>query len=350
MKTSLRRQLPRLFFVALAIFLLWLTLRAVNLAEVWAQLRQLQPWQVALLAVVNLLVLATFSARWWLLLHAQGYDVPYLSLMGYRLATFAVSYFTPGPHFGGEPLQVYLVTARHKVPVAASLAAVVMDKLLEMLANFTFLALGSLLLAHELALPGWLEGQVLTVGFVLLLLPAAFLAALAVGRHPVSGLLLKGDQIWRALTGWREHAAQGVAESAVYRTIRQSEDLGGGLCRDHPRALLLALAVSAVSWLGIIGEFWLMTGVLGLGLTLSQALMALVAARVAILLPLPAALGALEASQAFAMSQLGLTPAAGISLSILIRARDVLLGLAGLGLAAVYLAWGRKSPPTLPAP
>jgi uncharacterized protein (TIRG00374 family) len=350
MKTSLRRQLPRLFFVALAIFLLWLTLRTVELAEVWTQLRQLQPWQLALLAGVNLLVLATFSARWWLLLHAQGYDVPYFSLMGYRLVTFAVSYFTPGPHFGGEPLQVYLVTARHQVPVSASLTAVVMDKLLEMLANFTFLALGSLLLAHELALPGALEGQVMAVGFVLLLLPMAFLAALAVGRHPVSGLLLKGDQIWRALTGRRDRAAQGMPESAVYRTIRQSEDLGGGLCREHPRVLLVALAASAVSWLAIIGEFWLMTGILGLGLTLSQALMALVAARVAILLPLPAALGALEASQAFAMSQLGLTPAAGISLSILIRARDVLLGLAGLGLAAVYLAWGRKAPPTLPAP
>ncbi|NMD35447.1 MAG: UPF0104 family protein, partial [Planctomycetes bacterium] len=55
------------------------------------------------------------------------------------------------------------------------------------------------------------------------------------------------------------------------------------------------MGASALSWLAIIGEFWLMTDVLGLGLTLPQAITALVAARVAILLPLPAALGALEA-------------------------------------------------------
>jgi uncharacterized membrane protein YbhN (UPF0104 family) len=85
-----------------------------------------------------------------------------------------------------------------------------------------------------------------------------------------------------------------------------------------------------------------MTAVLGLEMTLPQAVTAMVAARVAILLPLPAGLGALEASQALAMRGLGLSPAAGVSLSLLIRARDVLLGLLGLGLAAL-LVGGRRN-------
>jgi uncharacterized membrane protein YbhN (UPF0104 family) len=63
----------------------------------------------------------------------------------------------------------------------------------------------------------------------------------------------------------------------------------------------------------------------------------LLAARVAILLPLPAALGALEASQALAMRLLGQSPAAGVSLSVLIRVRDLLLGVIGLGLAGVLV-------------
>ena len=74
-----------------------------------------------------------------------------------------------------------------------------------------------------------------------------------------------------------------------------------------------------------------------MGLSLSDALVALLAARAAILLPLPAAVGALEASQALAMVSLGLPAAYGISLSLLIRGRDVLLGLLGLGLAAGYV-------------
>jgi len=64
---------------------------------------------------------------------------------------------------------------------------------------------------------------------------------------------------------------------------------------------------------------------------------ALLAARAASLLPLPAAVGALEASQALAMASLGLPPAYGVSLSLLIRGRDVLFGLFGLALAAKHL-------------
>lgn len=149
-----RPQFTRLFWLALAVGLLWVTLAAVPLDEVWARLSRLTAGQVLLLAAVNVLVLLTFSLRWWLLLFAQGYVLPYLSLVGYRLATFAVSYFTPGPHFGGEPLQVYLVTARHKVPVAASLTAVVLDKILEMLANFAFLAAGILVALRQQAWRG----------------------------------------------------------------------------------------------------------------------------------------------------------------------------------------------------
>ncbi|MBK8797928.1 MAG: flippase-like domain-containing protein [Anaerolineales bacterium] len=138
-------RLLHLIWIALAVALLWLTLRAVNMGEVWDRLRHLQPSQIGLLLLVNVAVLATFSARWWLLLFAQGYRVPYHHLMAYRLAAFALSYFTPGPHFGGEPLQVYLVTSRHKAPVSVAVAAVVVDKVLEMTANFTFLTLGVLL-------------------------------------------------------------------------------------------------------------------------------------------------------------------------------------------------------------
>jgi len=128
-----------------------------------------------------------------------------------------------------------------------------------------------------------------------------------------------------------------LTQSRLYTTLGESEAQSTALCRDHPRILLLAVAVSGVSWVAMIGEFWLMTAVLGLEMTLPQAVTAMVAARVAILLPLPAGLGALEASQALAMRGLGLSPAAGVSLSLLIRARDVLLGLLGLGLAGLLL-------------
>ena len=69
---------------------------------------------------------------------------------------------------------------------------------------------------------------------------------------------------------------------------------------------------------------------LGVSLTFDQTIVALTAARLAILFPLPGGLGALEASQVLAMTVLELNPAVGLSLSLLIRVRDVLLGSLGL--------------------
>ncbi len=343
-----RRQLqagkliPHLIWVALALLLLWITLRAVDLGEVWERLRGLQPQQIGLLIAVNLAVLATFSARWWLLLFAQGYAISYLWLIAYRLATFAVSYFTPGPHFGGEPLQVYLVSSRHGVPVSASVAAVLVDKVLEMTINFTFLTLGVLFVVQAQSLVGISEQQLVLTSLAMLMLPLGLLIALFLGAHPLSSLLTLVDSVRRQ---WavRRGRAEGIplTETRIWRAVHQSEAQSVDLCRNHPFILLLAVGASVLSWGAIIAEFWLMTSVLGLQLTLSEAVAALLAARVAILLPMPAALGALEASQALAMRVLGQSPAAGVSLSLLIRARDVLLGVIGLWLAGA-LVWRKK--------
>lgn len=331
------RVLLHLCWLALAVLLLWLTLRTVDLGEVRARLGRLQPAQIMLLFVVNVAVLATFSARWWLLLAAQGYRINYLLLMTYRLATFAVSYFTPGPHFGGEPLQVYLVTARHKAPVTASVAAVVVDKVLEMTVNSTFLTLGVIFVVRAQALPGVGETQLLATSLLLLLLPLSLLVALMLGRRPVSALLAWLERPWRWL--WRRLGRDATPLSATkfVGAVRQSETQSIDLCRNHPVTMLLAVGASILSWAAIVGEFWLMAAMLGLDLTLPETVVALLAARVAILLPLPAALGALEASQLLAMRLLGQSPAAGVSLSVLIRARDLLLGIIGLGLAGVLV-------------
>jgi uncharacterized protein (TIRG00374 family) len=341
MTPRLRGSLLRLLPLAAALVLLWLVLRTVALGDVLAHLRRLDAADLLALALANALVLATFSARWWLLLHALGYPVAYLRLVGYRLAAFAVSYFTPGPHFGGEPVQVYLVTARGGVPLPAALTSVVLDKTLEMLVNFAFLAVGALFVLRSSAAGGG-DAQVMAAALALIALPAGLLIALGLDRRPATAALRAAGALLRHVPGQRSRPPGWIAATRLYATVRASEEQGSALLRRRPLFVLAALGVSLLSWAGVIGEFWLMTALLGLDLTLGEALLALVAARAAILLPLPAAVGALEASQAIAMGRLGLSPAAGVSLSLLIRARDVALALAGAALGAA-LAGRRRA-------
>ncbi|MBD3308416.1 hypothetical protein GF339_18435, partial [candidate division KSB3 bacterium] len=140
---------PWYWYLFLGMFpgLIWLAIRDISLAETMGILSRLRVRSLLILVAVNGVIFFTMTARWRLLLAALGYRIPYLRLIGYRLAGNAVSYFTPGPQFGGEPVQVYLLhrqptRAHPAVPVETATTAVALDRLLELLVNFSVLLCG----------------------------------------------------------------------------------------------------------------------------------------------------------------------------------------------------------------
>ena len=324
MISSLRRMAPRLVLIGLSLLLLWFALSSVSWTELRAIFLQLNWGDLLILALANGFVLVIFTLRWQLFLTTMGYRLAFRRLFGYRLAAFGVSYFTPGPHFGGEPLQVYLVHKRDDVPTGAAIATVTLDKLVELLANFTFLVLGAYLILSRHLVPAEIRFQVILYSGLLMAAPLVLLTAYWFDRHPLTWLMHQFTRIWPA-------AALHRFESALHT----GEDQVGDLCRQQPGTLLLALLLSAVGWVAIVAEVWLATRVLGFNMTWLEVISILVAARIAILLPMPAGIGALEASLVFAMTTLGYSAAAGISLSLLIRARDITLGLLGLWIGGV---------------
>lgn len=324
-RTPDRRVTLSILLWLLAIGLVYWVVRSVPLQESLHVLRRLGPSQIALLFLVNGLVLLTFSGRWWVLLRALGRPVNYLYLATYRVAAFGVSYFTPGPLLGGEPLQVYLVHQRHHVPAATAIAALTLDKLLEMLVNFIFLVVGVFFVLESALFPPEIGRRALVAAFLLLTLPLLYLGALWAGYRPFTRLLT-----WRSNSKKEQRVEGSHWVERLRGALLQGEGEVGIFCRSHPGTILTALAISGVSWLGMMGEYWLALRLLGLPLSPAQAIIALTAARIAILLPLPGGLGALEASQVLVLGLLGFSPAAGLSLSLFIRVRDVFIGALGL--------------------
>ncbi len=119
---------PRQLIWMLLIPAFWWILRSVPAADIWSILSHLTLGQVLALAGMNITILLIFTSRWWLVLRTLGYQLPFPVLVGYRLAGFGLSYFTPGPQIGGEALQVHLTQSRHVIPTAAAVAAVTLDK------------------------------------------------------------------------------------------------------------------------------------------------------------------------------------------------------------------------------
>lgn len=267
--------------------------------------------QIFVLLLVNTGIVLLLGLRWWLILRAQGQELPFLSLARYRLAAFGVSYFTPGPHFGGEPLQVIFLRQRQAIPASSALASVTLDKVIELLSNFGFLSIGIAFVLRSGLLGSDLLFGVQAISAILLLLPLFYLFALLLGRGPLNRLLAKAGQ------DWAKAAKSGEAQLIT-------------LLREKRTLLPHTLMASIVVWTALLFEYWLALRFLGLNLSLIQLLAIVVAARLAMLAPTPGALGALEAAQVLAMQAQGFDPAFGLSLSLLIRARDLLFG--GLGL------------------
>lgn len=316
-----RKWLQRGAWLFVLIILLYFALRNAPLREIWEALEGLRLWQLGVILLVNAAVICLMTARWWIIVRAESPSVPFLPLVGYRLSVFGLSYFTPGPQVGGEPLQVLYLQRNHGLSYARATSAVIMDKLLEFLVNFILIGIGAWAIVRVglVAESGIRLTLSLTGLAVLLAWPLMHIILLYRGVTPVSRILLRQPFIQR------DHAS--------IRLIVVAERMASVFCRKHLRAMFLAVGVSLLSVLGIAVEYYLMVSFLGMQINAVQIFAALTAMQVAFLMPLPGGLGALEASQVFALGAFGQPASAAISLTLLMRGRDILNGGIGLLLA-----------------
>ena len=330
MNQSIKKWLVRLLVVGVLCLLVWWAAYNAPLAEIWSVIHGLQIWQIAVLLAINALLYVLVTLRWWLIVRADAKDVPYFPFLGVRVSVFGVSYFTFGPQVGGEPLQVLFLQRNYRQTFTRATASVLMDKLLEFLVDFLLLPFGLIAIfrAGVLAENGALFSWELIGLFLLILWPPVHIFLLHHHRYPLTELV-------RAIPFIPKKAK-------AVRFLRAAEWLAGDFCRRHLPNLLGALGVSLLAGAGMVGEYALMASFLGINLPFWNTVAAWAAGWLSFLLPLPGGLGALEASQIFVFSRFGVHVAAAISMILLMRGRDLLIGGLGLLLAGTA-SWRKKS-------
>ncbi len=297
--------------------LLYFALRNAPLVEIWAMLRRLKGWQLLALLGLNVIIYSFITLRWWLIIRAEKQSVRFLPLLVARVAAFGVSYFTPGPQVGGEPVQVLYLQRNYGLTYVRAASTVVMDKLLEFLAGFVMLGFGLTAVFQAGIFSTSASGSLAALsGLVLLMLfPPIHIVLMFRGIYPVSAILRK------------------FSNNKFVRFVAASERMAGTFCRRHPASLVSAVFASLLAALGMVVEFFCITFFLGIDLSFWQTLSAWTAGWLSFLLPLPGGLGALEASQVFSLGAFGVSAVSAIGVTLLIRARDLLIGGIGLLIA-----------------
>ncbi|MEM9778201.1 MAG: lysylphosphatidylglycerol synthase transmembrane domain-containing protein, partial [Chloroflexota bacterium] len=229
--------------------------------------------------------------------------------------SFAISYITPGPQFGGEPFQVIQIEKRHNVPLAAATASVTIEKVLMLFTNLLFLVPGIFLVVQNQLFTSADLAWGLAPAFAAFGLLAALMLAWGTGRQPLGKIFGRWWPNW-----W------------LSQEIINTEAEIGAFCLNHPRAILVAAGWASLNWVLLAFEYWLMARFLGIEVSWVQGLMMLTVFRLALLMPIPAGLGAVEGGHVWILGAMGFTPAAelALSLSLLIRLRDIILTAVGL--------------------
>ncbi|HWR66101.1 MAG TPA: lysylphosphatidylglycerol synthase transmembrane domain-containing protein, partial [Bellilinea sp.] len=245
-----------------------------------------------------------------------------------------VSYFTAGPQVGGEPLQVMLVAQNQKVKFPAAVSSVFLDKVFQLLTNFTFLVFGSLWIFSRDIL-GNIPGAGWWIGAgIVLAVPLLHLLTLRRGVFPFSHLI--------------QHLPRWSWLEKVTNVIAQSEELISRMLQTNTKVIFTAAIISAVGWLLMFAEYAFMLRFLGGTFAAPQVFLAFMASQLAFLTPLPGGLGALEASQVMIFTSFGAPAAIGLSVSLLMRSRDILFGLLGIVIATTALNKRSAQPRVVP--
>ena len=317
--------LSRGLLIIVLLVLLFFAFRNAPLIQIWNTLQQLQLWQIIIILFIDFIIYLFVTARWWLIVQAENKNISYLPMIGMRISVFGISYFTIGPQVGGEPLQVIYLQRKYGLTYTRAASTVVMDKLLELLANFILLVFGltGIVQAGILSRNGNPPILSLIVLFAFVSWPLIHIVLLYKKIYPLSELT---------------QTISFIRHTKAIRFIRASEHLAGQFCQRHVRELFAAILVSLFAAFGMVSEYFLMTSFLQVHLAFWQTVAAWTAGWLSFLVPLPGGLGVLEASQVFALGFFGVSAASAISLALFMRARDLLIGGLGLLLAGRMIA------------
>jgi len=268
---------------------------------------------------VNLLVIALLVARWLALTRAMGLAVSFAQLLRVRQAGQLISFVTPGPQFGGEPLQVYWLWKRYKLQGHSAFLSVGMDRFFELWINFAVLQMAVFTLALTVStdLVDWSAIGLILSSLVLLL---TFVVWFLI-RKPE--YVRKG--IERLTRPWKNHPRLGRLHahwSQMHESLQE-------VIEEKRPALGQALVLSLLGWVAMISEFWLLLWLVDVDFDLSSFVFLLAVTRLAFLLPLPGGIGSVEAGIFWAFSVLALPLSAATGLIILMRLRDLVVLLAG---------------------
>lgn len=318
----------RLLLLAIGLAVLVLLCRTLGLDELRRAVANASPATFVAFLVLSGSVFLVYAMRWSVVLRAMNAPpLPITTLVCFRAAEHAVSTLLPSGHLSGEPLRALLLR-RRGLDWTVAISSVAMDRLLDMTASSVIgpVYVAIFFFANDSA--SWAVPWVM-----------AGMLALAASLASFYYLAIRGEILVSILARRGFLAPLRGAFESIDRNLVQFI---------RTPSFRVGIALSLVAELLIIAELWTLSRAFHLSLSLPTLVGVMVGMGIAQLLPVPAAVGSLEATEVGVLTLAGAAAPLGLAVGLLVRLRETLWIVVGLaGLYVEGLTWRAVESPTM---
>jgi len=293
--------------VGLALFV-WI-LKMVGWQAIKDALMVFTGWQGLIILGLTVLMMILGTWKWKEILRGMGEDVPFKGLFGPYLAGFATMFLAPILVWGGEFFRSYVLKSREEITFTKGMASVIVDRILEWTVNLTVIFFGSLFFLLTIGLPPIKLMVIFGGAFIIFLSALAFFFFKSAKRESMLGFFLKNNN------------QPFEVEKEIFNFFKFNKP-----------ALWKGVAISFLRASVMLLRAWLLISFLVKGIGFLPALSILGFSYLAVMIPIPTALGSHEAIQIFAFNSLALGGSAATAFTMIIRGAELLVAFFGLAL------------------
>lgn len=303
---------------AISLGLFVVLLSQISWTDAMRAVTSAKPWHIIAYLAVSTTILLLGALRWFVVVRAKDIRVRFRSVLGAHLAGYAVSFVTPGPKVGGEPVRAAIL-ARKRTTFSKTFSTVLLDKLVAMHV-FSIMFFASVIVFTVLGnLPAAIATPLLALSILFLVFSLGF-AALSATGNPLSVTIARKLPLPK--TVHKELDTFRLSIRAFYREDRWP--------------FIISHIIAATAWLLSLVEYKALLLILGFDVSWSAVFIVYSMVGIAYALPIPLAIGTLEAGQLAAFTLLGLPGGSGVLLALMTRLRDMTFTTIGFMMLLYY--------------
>ena len=264
-------------------------------------------WQGLVILGLTLLMMMIGTWKWKEILKGSGIKISFKDLLNPYLAGFSVMFLAPVLLWGGEIFRSYVLKERYSVPWPKGMASVIIDRILEWTANLAVIFLGGLFFLFSIGLPPLKLGIVFGGVFLIFLFGISFFYFKSVRKESMLFFIRN------------KHNQPFDTEKEIFKFFKLKN---AAMWKGISLAFLRAATMCFRAWMLIL--------FLGKSIGALPALSILGFSYLAVMIPIPTALGSHEAIQTFAFNALGLGVSTATAFTMIQRGAELIVALIGV--------------------